>query len=158
MKTTNFFTFTLITLLLTAIIVTGSFKIYKYWSKSHFTCDANFVVVKDQKTLSVMISYNVSGANGVASIKGNLQIDKDIYNLSRTSHFSLKRVDDLYIAYSNLLSVLPVDNTPPSLLQDMLPHFYFLKNQELSFYLIPEGHHGFIFTNGYVPSFFCEKK
>lgn len=130
---------------------------YKDWSDVHFNCDANFAVIKKDKRLSIIISYNFTGDYGIATMKGILKENDNSYSVSRKSYFSIKRTSNLYSLYSKEISISPADNTPEEQLLDMLPQFYIQSQKRLDFSIYPDGDNGLIFTTGYIPSFLCKK-
>lgn len=152
----NFFILLAVSAFLSITIGVGIALSIKMWSQNHFSCNSNFVVIKENKKLSIMVFYNFFGDNGMVSIKGNLKENEETYSVSRTSYFSLSLNNGLYNAFSNSIAVSPADTASIILLSEMLPPFYIKKNNKLDFTISRDGFDGYIFSTGFLPSFYCK--
>lgn len=127
------------------------------WREEHFVCDTNLVVEKEDKSLSVAISYFINGSSGIAVLKGNLKVNDKGYSISRRSYFTLEKEQGLIHVKSTLAAATPADNAPLSELDKVLPQFYLKKDKKMDFSIYYQGWGGYIFSTGYVPSFYCKR-
>lgn len=127
------------------------------WRDSHFECNAKLVVKKQNSVLSVVITYFMDKDHGIAVLKGELTKDDQMYSVSRKSHFLFDKTQNLTHVKSTLAIDTPADNAPLKELKELLPLFYLQSNIQMEFGIYPQGWNGYIFTTGYVPSFYCRR-
>lgn len=146
-------------LFLLLAIVLGKFLTLAitHWRDNHFECDATLVVKKENSTLSVVITYFMNKDHGISVLKGELVKDGQIYSVSRKSHFLFEKSQNLTYVKSTLAVDTPGDNAPLEELKKLLPLFYLQSNIQMEFGIYAQGWNGYIFTTGYVPSFYCRR-
>lgn len=127
------------------------------WRENHFTCDTNFIVKKDNSTLSIVVTYFFDKDHGMSVLKGNLNADNKNYSVSRINYFTFKKKRNLIYAKSTLATDTPASNAPLEELKKILPLFYLKKNIQMEFGIYSQDWNGYFFTTGYVPSFYCNR-
>ncbi len=129
-----------------------------YWRDTHFSCDTKLIVKKKDDTISLVMTYFLNGDNGFVVIKGQLEREKRQYNVSRKTYFSMRKTGDLLRVKSTLTIKTPAgDNALMSDLKNILPAFYLEKDMILEITVEPQGWNGYLFSTGYVPSFYCRR-
>lgn len=151
----------LITVFIIAMLALAAFftkpMIYQYniWKISHLTCDTHLSVIRDNARLSLMIKYYLDGKRGVVNYQGVLEDGERTYNVSRAVYLSVSEYKNMVTVKSKEITVSPADNTPLQKLQGMFPAAYLEKNKNLKFEVYPQASEGYIFSTGYIPSFYC---
>lgn len=147
------------TVFLLLFVCVGGFlsSVFFEWRESNLVCDTNLVVDRENKSLSVAISYFIKGASGIAVLKGNLKTQNKDYSVSRRSYFTLKKEQGLVHVKSTLSTTTPADSAPLSELEKLLPQFYLKSDKNMDFKIYYQGFNGYIFSTGYVPSFYCKR-
>lgn len=129
----------------------------QFWKNDNFVCDANLIVQKKSTKLSVVMSYYMNGERGYTIIKGFLNKDGDTFNISRKNTFNFRTSQNLVYAISTSVDKTPADNAPSELLKDIIPEFYFVNDKKIEFSIYHQGEGGYIFSTGFVPSFYCKR-
>jgi|GEM_PF-4679482 len=127
------------------------------WRNSSFVCDTNFIAQREDTKLSVVMSYYMKKDHGYTIIKGTLFHDGKEYNISRKNIFTFHTSQNLVYATSISVDKTPADNVTPAVLRGIIPDFYFINNKEIQFSIYYQGWDGYIFSTGYVPSFYCKR-
>ncbi len=153
-------------ILLIACVVSFSLSFYairqinsyiEHWNRSYLNCDTKFVIVDGENVLSIAMSYFFSGNEGLLVYKGRFTFRDKSYNVSRNIAFKVLKWKDLIRVESTSTGKTPVDNTPDNILDEILPSFYVRNNATMEFRIYSIAQDGYVFSTGYVPSFYCLK-
>ncbi|WP_261289093.1 hypothetical protein [Serratia fonticola] len=128
-----------------------------YWRDTHFSCDTMLIVKKKDDAVSLAMTYFLNGDNGFVVIKGKLDKEKSQYNVSRKTYFIVRKTGELLHVKSILTVKTPADNALMPDLKDILPVFYLEKDIKMEITVEPQGWNGYLFSTGYVPSFYCRR-
>ncbi|MFI8416172.1 hypothetical protein ACQKDS_06895 [Serratia sp. NPDC078593] len=146
--------------LLTVILLLGiivTIHSYDRYQRTHLNCDAMLVVSKDDAELSLALNYTLRGDSGIATLKGTLKKGSQITNISRKNYFAFSQEKNFYHLTSLSTVVSPADNSDTQELMRYLPRFYLQKGLKFDFIIKPVAKEGYIFSTGYVPSFYCTR-
>lgn len=135
----------------------GVYQLYTQYRHTHFNCDAILQVYKDDVVLSLAFSYQFQGDNGIAIMKGTLKQGAKVTNVSRKNHFTFDYENGFYHLKSTSAIVSPADNSDTEEVARYLPRFYLQQGMIFDFSVYPIGRKGFVFSTGYVPSFYCAR-
>jgi hypothetical protein len=146
-----------------AIILAGLFFAGRYlsnafidWRQSNLACDAAFVVHGKKQRLSLMLRYVISGRQGIVTMKGQLEKDGEMTSVSRKSYFKIQRSHNRILATARRSLIMPGDRASEQALAQLLPAFYLRNDLKIEFSIYPQRPGGYIFSTGYVPSFYCQ--
>ncbi|MFV8981029.1 hypothetical protein [Serratia fonticola] len=128
-----------------------------YWRDTHFSCDAKLIVKKEGETVSLAMTYFLNGDNGFVVIKGQLNKEQRQYNVSRKTYFIMRKTGHLLHVKSTLAVKTPADSALMSDLKNVLPVFYLDKDMRMEMAVDRQGWNGYLFSTGYVPSFYCRR-
>ena len=128
-----------------------------YWRDAHFSCDTTLIVKKEDSEISLVMTYFLNGDNGFVVIKGQLEKEKRQYNVSRKTYFSMHKTGHLLHVKSTLTVKTPADDALMPDLKDILPVFYLEKDIRMEIAVDRQGWNGYLFSTGYVPSFYCKR-
>lgn len=159
MKSKSIFIILIAIILFSFSAMIGSFLIrgFKSWRDMNFICDANLNVHQKDMNLTVIISYYINNNSGYTMIKGKLNKNGHIYYVSRKNTFKFHKNQNLIFAESISVDKSPGDNAESADLERILPPFYIIKNKKFEFSIYHQGWNGYIFSTGYVPSFYCNR-
>jgi hypothetical protein len=129
-----------------------------YWRDAHFSCDTKLIIKKKDDTVSLVMTYFLNGDNGFVVIKGQLERENRQYNVSRQTYFTMRKTGDLLHVKSTLTIKTPAgDDALTSDLKNILPAFYLEKDMILEITVDQQGWNGYLFSTGYIPSFYCRR-
>lgn len=135
----------------------GLYHLYAVHRHTHFSCDAILQVHKEDVELSLALNYSFQGDNGIAVLKGTLKQGTKVTNVSRKNYFTFMYENGFYHLKSTSAIISPADNSDTEEVARYLPRFYLQQGMIFDFEAYPIGREGFVFSTGYVPSFFCAR-
>ncbi|END3796154.1 hypothetical protein OM226_08465 [Escherichia albertii] len=136
-----------------------------YYAESIFRhteeCTADWIIFngQEQANLTLDFMYSENNKTGTVALSGTLlQKNKQTTTIRRdinyiwnenydTTHFHSKNIDKLAI----------IDNTEDQQLSEILPDFYVYPDKNLSYNILTQGKHGFMFTVGNRAILYCSK-
>ncbi|MCR1577044.1 MAG: hypothetical protein NQ108_21905 [Klebsiella aerogenes] len=127
------------------------------YRETHFSCDANVVVLNKNNKLTMITTYFFEGDHGFVIIKGNLNHDDKTYNVSRKALFSIEKLQTVLSLNSTHVDISPGDNAPSELIEQILPSFFYKTNKTFEYSIYPRGWDGLVFSTGYIPLFYCHR-
>jgi hypothetical protein len=143
---------------LSFLLAMGAYRLYVQYQQTHFSCDTMLVVHKDNAELALVINFIFQGNNGIAFLKGSLKQGDKVTSLSRKNYFSFKHKKELYHLKSVSTVTSPADNSNTEEIAHYLPRFYLQQGLKFDFSVYPAGREGYVFSTGYVPSFYCSRR
>lgn len=105
----------------------------------------------------MMWSYTFQGDNDIAILKGTLKQGAKATHVSRKNDFTFMHENGFYHLKSTSAIISPADNSDTEEVARYLPRFYLHQGMIFDFEAYPIGREGFVFSTGYVPSFFCAR-
>lgn len=139
------------------LLVEGARHLYSQYQQTHFSCDTMLVVHHEEAELALAIGFIFRGNNGIVSLKGTLHQGSRVTNVSRKSYFTFNQSKGFYQLNSILAVTTPADNSKAKDIAHYLPPFYLQKGLKFEFMVYPVDKQGFVFSTGYVPSFYCSQ-
>lgn len=128
-----------------------------HWRDNNFICDTKFIVKKSDYKLSIIMSYYIKQNREHVIFKGTMDYKGEKFNVSRKNTFVFSKSQNLLYATSTSADKTPADNVSSNLLMGVIPDFYIQKNKKIEFKIYRQGWNGYIFSTGYVPSFYCKR-
>lgn len=142
-------------ILLTIVLIKPVLSLYSSSQEINLNCSANLSVIRNDSRLSIAIKYYINGDSGIINYQGILDDGKDIYDVSRTAYFTVSNFTKMVNIRTNEITVSPADDTPDSKIKNLLPAAYLLKDQNLKFEIYKQKNSSYLFSTGYIPSFYC---
>lgn len=130
---------------------------YKERSYKVFSCDTVMVVRKSNVELALAINYLFRNDNGIVVLKGTLKQGDKVTNVSRKNYFTFTHERGLYHLKSSLTVTSPADDSQTEAVANVLPKFYLQKGLQTDFMIYRVDNTGYVFSTGYVPSFYCQR-
>lgn len=139
--------------------------IYNIFMTKHYDkqeCSASLVVyynnVRANITLNFM--YSPENKNGVVAVSGTYLEDNKLKGrIRRDVAYDWTENQDSYHLHSTRINKFDIIETlPDALLANILPHFYVYPDEEVSYSILNQGIHGFLFTIGTRPLFYCARQ
>lgn len=124
---------------------------------SIINCNSN-VIRTDKKNnllLNSQYTFSLNEKNGWLRIKGEIIQDDNIYVVNRKLYFDLNRNENVYLLEINEITTGIDDNTPSSLLSQILPLAYTQRGRKMDLFVYPQTSDGYIVTSSEHYGVYC---
>ncbi|WP_459852848.1 hypothetical protein [Citrobacter sedlakii] len=113
--------------------------------------------VRANITLNYM--YSLDNKNGIVAVSGTYLEDGKLKGrIRRDVAYDWNENQDSYHLHSTRINKFEIIETlPDELLADILPDFYVYPDKNVSYSILNQGVHGFLFTIGQRPLFYCAR-
>lgn len=147
--------------LFAGVLIGAVYNIFmsKYYDKQE--CSTSLVVyyqnVRANITLNFM--YSLENQNGVVAVSGTYIEDNKLKGrIRRDIAYDWNENQDSYHLHSTKINKFEIIETlPDELLANILPDFYVYPDKDVSYSILNQGTHGFLFTIGQRPLFYCSR-
>lgn len=129
----------------------------KYYHKRYFNCEANLIVHAKDARLNMSLAFYLQGDSGMAILKGTMTKNNRITRISRKNYFKINRNSAGYLNLVTTQAISsPSDEALTTDINHYLPGFYSMKDASMDYFVHKQGD-AFVFSTGYMPSFYCVK-
>lgn len=142
-------------------LISGIYNVFmaKYHDKQE--CSSSFVVFYKNARANITLNYmySLENKNGIVSISGTYLEDNKLKGrIRRDVAYDWVENQDSYHLHSKKINKYEIIETlPDELLADILPDFYVYPDKNVSYSILNQGDHGFLFTIGTRPLFYCAR-
>ncbi|MES0265141.1 hypothetical protein [Citrobacter sedlakii] len=132
---------------------------YRYHNKQE--CSASVVVFYNNVRANITLNYmySLDNKNGIVAVSGTYIEDGKLKGrIRRDVAYDWNENQDSYHLHSTRINKFEIIETlPDELLADILPDFYVYPDKNVSYSILNQGVHGFLFTIGQRPLFYCAR-
>ncbi|AKG69056.1 hypothetical protein [Serratia fonticola] len=129
----------------------------KYYHERYFNCEANLIVHAKDARLDMSLAFYLQGDSGMAILKGTITKDNRVTSISRKNYFKINRNSAGYLNLVTTQAISsPSDEALTTDINHYLPDFYSMKDASMDYFVHKQGD-AFVFSTGYLPSFYCVK-
>ncbi|MFV8867054.1 hypothetical protein [Serratia fonticola] len=129
----------------------------KYYQGRYFNCESDLVIHAKDARLEMSLAYYLQGDSGMALLKGTIIKGDKIASVSRKNYFKINRNNAGYLHLVTTQAISsPSDESLTTDLNLYLPNFYSMKDASMDYFIHKQGE-AYVFSTGYMPSFYCVK-
>lgn len=129
----------------------------KYYHERYFNCEANLIVHAKDARLDMSLAFYLQGDSGMAILKGTITKDNRVTSISRKNYFKINRNSAGYLNLVTTQAISsPSDEALTTDINHYPPDFYSMKDASMDYFVHKQGD-AFVFSTGYLPSFYCVK-
>jgi len=132
---------------------------HKYNDKQE--CTSSFVVFYKNARANITLNfmYSLNNKNGIVAVSGTYLEDNKLKGrIRRDVAYDWNENQDSYHLHSTRINKIEIIETlPDELLANILPDFYVYPDENISYSILNQGAHGFLFTIGQRPLFYCAR-
>ncbi|HBO22413.1 MAG TPA: hypothetical protein DD649_05920 [Providencia sp.] len=136
------------------------FFFFVFFTKSDLSkinCDSriNFMDINNKLNAKIYYTFNLDENGGWLKINGEINKDKIEYKINRKLYFSYQRNKNIFTLLVNKITIWS-DNSPDSLLSDILPLAYMHEGAKMDIFIYPQNYGGYLFTSSNFNSTYCQ--
>lgn len=142
-------------------LISGIYNVFmsKYHDKQE--CSSSFVVFYKNVRANITVNYmySLENKNGIVAVSGTYIEDNKLKGrIRRDVAYDWVENQDSYHLHSTKINKYDIIETlPDELLANILPDFYVYPDKNVSYTILNQGVHGFLFTIGTRPLFYCSR-
>lgn len=142
-------------------LISGIYNVFmsKYHDKQE--CSSSFVVFYKNVRANITVNYmySLDNKNGIVAVSGTYIEDNKLKGrIRRDVAYDWTENQDSYHLHSTKINKYDIIETlPDELLANILPDFYVYPDKNVSYTILNQGVHGFLFTIGTRPLFYCSR-
>ncbi|MBN6042983.1 hypothetical protein JYK13_03215 [Citrobacter sp. ku-bf4] len=138
--------------------------IYNVFMSKHYDkqeCSMSLVVFHKNARANITLNYmySLKNQNGIVAVSGTYIEDNKLKGrIRRDVAYNWTENQDSYHLHSTRINKFEIIETlPDDLLADILPDFYVYPDKDVSYSILNQGVHGFLFTIGKRPLLYCAR-
>ncbi|WP_434638738.1 hypothetical protein ACMYSK_23115 [Klebsiella sp. I138] len=144
--------------MLTIVVSTVSFYLYKQYRMTHFSCAGEYTAIHNDTSFSSRNSLTLNGSDGIWIMDGKISYpDKKASYFKLRNNFKVKREGSAYQFFSEHVTVVPLNNTRINSL-DTFVNDAILHEKKSTFYSLYPINNALIIYSGDMPVMYCMKK
>lgn len=136
-----------------------NFLMSKHYDKQE--CSMSLVVFHKNARANITLNYmySLKNQNGIVAVSGTYIEDNKLKGrIRRDVAYNWTENQDSYHLHSSRINKFEIIETlPDDLLANILPDFYVYPDKDVSYSILNQGVHGFLFTIGKRPLLYCAR-
>lgn len=124
-------------------------------------CTSSFVVFYKNARANITLNfmYSLENRDGIVAVSGTWVENNQLKGrIRRDVSYDWNDNKDTHHLHSTRINKFDIIETlPEDLLAKILPDFYVYPNENVSYSILSQGEHGFLFTIGKRPLFYCAR-